>query len=128
MLCHAHIRQLIRSLSAGTTKCCLVFDGYGSSRKDSEHPYSTCDESSTSLLNGFYLILLLIFSSIHWAGVGKWIKVTSPFTAGLQWLLLKKTSNFFYNFYDVLTVPGRVLKLSTSSFYIFSTTFQRACL
>ena len=32
--------------------------------------------------------ILLIFLSTHWAGVGKWIEVTSPFTAGLQWLLL----------------------------------------
>ena len=59
MLCHAHIRQLIRSVSAGTTRCCLVFDG--SSRKDKEQLYSTCDVSSNSFLNGSYLILLLIF-------------------------------------------------------------------
>ena len=91
MLCHAHIRQLIRSVSISTTKCCLVFDGYASSifyRKDMEQLYSTCVVSSNSFLNGSYLIPLLIFSSIHLVGVGKWIKVTSPFTAGLQWLLL----------------------------------------
>ena len=88
MLCHAHIRQLVRSASAGTTRCCLVFDGYASSRKDMEQLYSPFGVSSNSFLNGSYLILLLIFPSIHWAGVGKWIKVTSPFTAGLQWLLL----------------------------------------
>ena len=79
MICHAHIRQLIRSVSAGKIRCCLVFDG--SYRKDKEQLYSTCDVSSNSFLNGSYLILLLIFSSIHWAGVGKWIEVTSPFTA-----------------------------------------------
>ena len=54
MLCHAHIRQLIRSVSAGTTRCCLVFDGYGSSRKDKEQLYSTCGVSSNSFLNGSY--------------------------------------------------------------------------
>ena len=69
-------------------KCCLVFDGYASSRKDKEQLYSTCGVSSNSFLNGSYLIPLLIFLSIHWVGVGKWIEVTSPFTAGLQWLLL----------------------------------------
>ena len=42
MLYHAHIRQLVRSVSAGTTRCYLVFDGYGSSRKDIEQLYSTC--------------------------------------------------------------------------------------
>ena len=83
-----HIRQLIRSVSAGTTSCCLMFDGYASSRKDMEQLYSTCGVSSNSFLNGSYLILVLIFPSIHWARVGKWIEVTSPFTAGLQWLLL----------------------------------------
>ena len=88
MLCHAHIRQLIRSVSAGTTRCCLVFDGYCSSRMDKEQLYSTCDVFSNSFLNGSYLILLLIFSSIHWDSIGKWIEVTSPFTAGLHWLLL----------------------------------------
>ena len=61
MLCHAHIRQLIRSVSADTTRCYLVFDGYGPSRKDKEQLYSTCDVSSNSFLNGSYLILLLIF-------------------------------------------------------------------
>ena len=89
MLCHAHIRQLIRSVSAGTTRCCLVFNGYGSSRKDKEQLYSTCGVSSNSFLNGSYLILLLIFSSIHWAGVGKWIEIISPFAAGFQWLLVE---------------------------------------
>ena len=64
MLCHAHIRQLIRSVSAGTTKCCLVFDGYASSRKDKEQLYSTCGVSSNSFLNGYYLILLLFNSNI----------------------------------------------------------------
>ena len=49
------------SVSAGTTRCYLVFDGYGSSRKDKEQLYSTCDVSSNSFLNGSYLILLLIF-------------------------------------------------------------------
>ena len=63
-----------------------MFDGL--SRKDKEQLDSTCDVSFNSFLNGSYLMLLLIFSSIHWVGVGKWIKVTSPFTAGLQWLLL----------------------------------------
>ena len=63
MLCHAHIRQLVRSVSAGTTRCCHVFDSYGSSRKDIEQLYSTCGVSSNSFLNGSYLILLLY--SIH---------------------------------------------------------------
>ena len=90
MLCHAHIPQLIRSISTitSTTKCCLVIDGYASSRKDKEQLYSTCGVSSNSFLNESYLIPLLIVPSIHWVGAGKWIKVTSPFTAGLQWLVL----------------------------------------
>ena len=74
------------SCSYPSARSCLVFDG--SSRKDKEQLYSTCDVSSNSFLNGSYLILLLIFSSIHLAGVGKWIEVTSPFSDGLQWLLL----------------------------------------
>ena len=65
-----------------------MFDGYASSRKDKEQLYSTCGVSSNSFLNESYLMLLLIFSSVHWAGVGKWIEATSPFTPGLQWLLL----------------------------------------
>ena len=84
MLCHAHIRQLIRSVSAGTVRCFLVLDGYASSRKDMEQLYSACGVSSNSFVNGSYLIPLLIFRSIHWAGVGEWIEVTFPFTAGLQ--------------------------------------------
>ena len=59
MLFHAHIRQLVRTVSAGTTSCCLVFDG--SSRKDIEQLYSTCGVSSNSFLNGSHLILLPIF-------------------------------------------------------------------
>ena len=55
----------------------------------------------------FTWYILLIFSSIHWAGVGKWIEVTSPFTAvsngscwiGDAYLLIwfKTFPNKYYN-------------------------------
>ena len=86
VLFHAHIRLFIRYVSAVMTRCCLVFDGCASSRKEMEQLCSTCGVSSNSFLNGSYLIP--IFPTIHRAGVGKLIEVTFPFTAGLQMLLL----------------------------------------
>ena len=41
-----------------------------------------------------------------------------------QLVLFYKTSNFFYKFYDVLTVPERIFRLPISSFYIFLLHFR----
>ena len=62
MLCHAHIRQLIR-LSAALRLMAHLERTWSN--------YTARMVSSNSFLNWSYLILLLIFSSIHWAGVGK---------------------------------------------------------
>ena len=71
----------------------------------------------------------LIFSFYHFlVRVGILCVVLILYINYVNQFLFYKTSNFFYNFYDVLTVPGRVFKLSTLSFYILSTTFQRECL